>query len=295
MRRKLIRAGRAALLEFPGLMRLLRIKDDGKIIHVDYGYWPRERNSDHSVAHRQLIALLNSRRTDYMETLRKIAAFAPELRKVAATRPANDELPFWHNTWLPVLDGITLYGLLVLNNPRQYVEIGSGNSTKFARQAIRDHSLRTRIISIDPAPRTEISRICDENFRSRCEDMPTKFFEELIADDILFFDGSHRSFQNSDVTVFFTEILPALPRGMLLGLHDIFLPADYPERWTKRFYNEQYLLAAYLFGGIGGGEIVLPCAFIEQNRELLGPIADLLDDLKTPGFDQHGAAFWLRK
>ena len=41
-------------------------------------------------------------------------------------------------------------------------------------------------------------------------------------------------------------------------MHDIILPCDYPEHWRDRFYNEQYLLLAYLLGGADGDEIVLP-------------------------------------
>ena len=66
----------------------------------------------------------------------------------------------------------------------------------------------------------------------------------LSAGDMVFIDNSHRAFQNSDVTVFFTEVLPALPAGVAYGIHDIFLPDDYPAGWSDRFYNEQYLLAA---------------------------------------------------
>ena len=35
----------------------------------------------------------------------------------------------------------------------------------------------------------------------------------------------------------------------MVGVHDIFLPHDYPSDWLKRFYSEQYLLASWLLGG----------------------------------------------
>ena len=58
----------------------------------------------------------------------------------------------------------------------------------------------------------------------------------------MFVDNSHRSFMKLDVTVFFTEILPRLQPGVLVGIHDIFLPDDYPAHWDVRYYSEQYLL-----------------------------------------------------
>ena len=48
--------------------------------------------------------------------------------------------------------------------------------------------------------------------------------------------------------LFFLDILPQLPKGVLVGIHDIFLPFDYPPEWTGRMYNEMYMLAAYLLG-----------------------------------------------
>ena len=37
---------------------------------------------------------------------------------------------------------------------------------------------------------------------------------------------------NSDVTVFFCEILSVLPKGLVFGFHDIYLPFDYPDIWS---------------------------------------------------------------
>jgi hypothetical protein len=72
---------------------------------------------------------------------------------------------------------------------------------------------------------------------------------------ILFFDGSHRSFPGSDVTMFFMEVLPALQPGVLIHIHDIFLPEDYPSDRGTRYWSEQYLLASWPLGGTRGIEI----------------------------------------
>jgi len=42
------------------------------------------------------------------------------------------------------------------------------------------------------------------------------------------------------------DILPRIQPGVLVSFHDIFLPFDYLESWSGRFYNEQYLLACYI-------------------------------------------------
>jgi hypothetical protein len=95
----------------------------------------------------------------------------------------------------------------------------------FARYAIRSGNLKTTISSIDPNPRADINKLCDHVFRANMEQFDPKLFQELEAGDILFFDGSHRIFSNTDVTVFFLEVLPRLKPGVLVHIHDIFLPA----------------------------------------------------------------------
>jgi predicted O-methyltransferase YrrM len=148
------------------------------------------------------------------------------------------------NNWFPPFDGASLYGLIAERSPRRYIEIGSGMSTRFARQAINDLNLQTRITSIDPHPRADIDRLCDEVVRSRMEEVSREFWEGIGPEDLIFVDNSHRSFPNPDVTVFFSEVMPAFRPGTTWGMHDIFLPWDYPDEWRHRFYNEQYLLLA---------------------------------------------------
>jgi len=93
-------------------------------------------------------------------------------------------------------------------------------------------------------------------------------FDELAAGDILFLDSSHRVFMNSDVTVFFLEILPRLKPGILVHVHDIFLPADYPPDWNQSLFAEQYLLAAMLLCGSPPFRVVFPSHFVAIDREL---------------------------
>jgi predicted O-methyltransferase YrrM len=217
------------------------------------------------------------------------------LLRIPRTQEDSDS-PFWANDWFSPFDGASLYGLIAELTPQRYIEIGSGISTRFARRAIRDLHLRTRIVSIDPCPRNEVDTICDEVMRSRLEDIPREFWEGIETDDLLFVDNSHRSFSNSDVTVFFAEVLPALKPGTVWGLHDVFLPWDYPDTWSDRFYNEQYLLLAYLLGGANGDEIILPVAWAANQPSL----RDILNDLWIrkdlfQSLEPHGGCFWMRR
>ena len=74
-------------------------------------------------------------------------------------------------------------------------------------------------------------------------------FLQLEENDILFVDSSHVSKVGSDVNYEILEILPRLKPGVLVHLHDIFLPFEYPKRWIKElniFWNEQYLFHAFM-------------------------------------------------
>ena len=91
----------------------------------------------------------------------------------------------------------------------------------------------------------------------------------------MFVDNSHRLVTNSDATVVLLELLPRLPGGVLVGIHDIVLPHDYPPGWNERFYSEQYSLAAFDLGGHMGYRIELAAYYCNHDAELAATLAPL--------------------
>jgi hypothetical protein len=270
-------------------------RTEGRLILTEYPYHPHKRPIEDAGGGRRLISRLREEEGSYTTTLSSIARHVGTL--ICIPREERDPIrPFWANNWFPPFDGASLYGLIAEHSPRRYIEVGSGMSTRFARQAISDLDLRTRIVSIDPYPHTMIDALCDEVLRCRMEEVSREFWEGIEPDDLLFIDNSHRSFPNSDVTVFFAEVMPALHSGTIWGMHDIFLPWDYPEEWRSRFFNEQYLLLTYLLGGANGDEILLPVMWATHQPHLHGVLAplwareDLFRDIGT-----HGGCFWMRR
>lgn len=272
----------------------LALNDQNRAIAIDYALKPRVREVRASAGGKRLSTFFDRHAASFA----KFAGLIPELRSFFRSIPADADpaglTPFWNNAWFPPLDAMVLCMLIYANRPRRYVEVGSGNSTKFVRYMIREIGLDTKIISIDPFPRADIDRLCDEVVRQQLEDLDIAFFDDLDTRDILFIDSSHRSFQNSDVTVFFLEILPALPPGMIYGIHDIFLPFDYPESFVPRFYNEQYLLASYLLGGMHD-EVVFPCYHVAHHPDYHRPWRVFGDELGLGEHALYGGAFWARK
>ncbi|MET0530119.1 MAG: class I SAM-dependent methyltransferase [Microvirga sp.] len=262
---------------------------------VDYPYVAKVRYGARNPAHAGLEALIASGKERYAAFIRDLGTMDELFGAVPTEGDYSSTKPFWLNTWFPPLDAMALQGFLKTSNPRLFVEIGSGMSTKFARQAVNAYQLGTKIISIDPEPRNAIDRICDRVIRAPLEQCPPQIFDELESGDILFLDSSHRSFQNSDVTVFFLEILPRMKPGVVVHIHDIYLPFDYPSGHLARLWNEQYLLAtALLFGG-ESFEVLMPCWYVSQDAELSSLTDTTLRSGALKDLSLHGASFWLRK
>lgn len=279
----------------PSDEEMRRARAENRIFITDYPYFPASRPLEAAAGGQQLEGIFRANQPTIIETIGSIARHAPALARIP--REAADPLaPFWANPWFPPFDGAALYGLIAETRPRRFVEVGSGISTRFARQAVQDLGLATRIVSIDPHPHNSIEGLCDETIVARMEDMPADFWAGLAPSDMVFIDNSHRSFPGSDVTIFFAEVMPALPTGVVFGIHDIFLPYDYPAEWNDRFYSEQYLLMTYLLGGGGKDQILLPVYWASRQPELHA----LLEPLwSTPGLFEglmtHGGAFWARR
>jgi len=240
--------------------------------------------------HPGLERLIRGHEASYAPTMRGLARYADELAKieVSATDPRQ---PSWVNGMISGLDGATFYAFMRDRKPAHYVEIGSGNSTKFVARAKADGGLATELTSIDPYPRAEIDELCDVVVRKPLEAVDLEVFERVEPGDIVFFDGSHRTFMNSDVSVFFLDVLPMLPAGVRVGIHDIYLPDDYPADIAERYYSEQYPLATWLLGG-ADVEIVLPAWRVSTDPELKGALDELWERPGLGEIDRHGVSFW---
>jgi hypothetical protein len=250
-----------------------------------YPLTPRPRWGHGAPAHPGLREVLERGRADYERVLTDLDAHRAVLHDITHDAdPQDPTAPFWQNPWFATLDAASLVGFLMSRKSKRYLEIGSGHSTMFARHAIQSAELPTILSSIDPTPRAEIDALCDEILRAPLEDCDIELFGELDAGDILFFDGSHQVWQNSDVTTFFLDVIPRLQPGVLVHLHDIFLPDDYPPSWEDRLYNEQYLLAAMLLCGDPPFRVVLPNYYVSTDAALGGRVREIF---RGPNGDRH--------
>lgn len=261
----------------------------------DYDYVPEDR-------HLNLTAGGQRVQKRIMDDARTISSFyeaalslKPTYLKISRSTESLEE-PYWDQPWLPAGDAISIYTLIVSRKPDLYLEVGSGNSTKFARRAIRDFGLKTKIVSIDPNPRSEIDGICDRVIRKPMEKVNVTEIAAMVSPgDVVFVDGSHRSFQGSDVTICFTELLPALPHGVAFGVHDINVPYDYEPSFRDFFYNEQYLLFMYLLAGAHNDLIISPVYFARHHERFSAILKDIMESPSIPTANRGGSSFWFIK
>jgi predicted O-methyltransferase YrrM len=245
--------------------------------------------------HSGLNQIIDQNRNLYKDWLHKALIFNdhfvvwPEY-KVSA--PTAD--PAWNNGFLPGLDMVMLYTLIATERPSTYVEIGSGNSTKVAARAKKDHQLTTQIISFDPAPRAEIDQLSDSIIRLPFENADLKSFSNLKSGDIVFVDNSHRIFPNSDATVFFMDVLPVLAPGVIVHVHDVYLPYDYPQEFCDRYYSEQYMLAAFLMANPLKYKTIMPNYFVSEDAELRDILSPLWNHPNMKNVERHGGSYWIQ-
>lgn len=244
--------------------------------------------------HAGLYEIINAGRAEYSRLLGEALRYKHALWNIRLSgQETNPALPVWNNGYLPGLDIVGIYTMLSVFKPKRYLEIGSGNSTKVAFKAKTEQKLGTRIISIDPMPRAEIDSLADEVVRSPFENTDIAVVDALEANDILFVDNSHRILPNSDAMVFFLEVLPRLRHGVIVHIHDVYLPYDYPQFMCDRFYSEQYGLAMYLLANADRYRTLLPNYFISEDRELSALVAPIWEAPHMQSVEKHGGSFWL--
>lgn len=275
------------------LYRFLSPKTQNVFLEYKVDFKPRFGHG-HGGPHPQLFEIIDAHRATYAAHLTSFLAYKDVFFSLNKADEEQDEnAPAWNNDFLPGLDIIALYGLIRNLKPSKYIEIGSGNSTKVVRKAIQDGNLNTQITSVDPYPRASIDHLADKVVRMPIEKLNDySEFSGLEKGDVLFIDNSHRSLPNSDVTVCFLEILPLLKSGVIVHVHDIYMPYDYPQFMCDRAYSEQYVLAAFILANPKKYRTILPNYFISEDPNLKTILNPIWEHKQLAGVEQHGGSFW---
>jgi predicted O-methyltransferase YrrM len=187
---------------------------------------------------------------------RFVAQFKDEYERLPRTRTPTPHQYYVNNGTFESVDGEILYCMIRHFKPRKIFEIGSGNSTFLSAQAVLknkgEDGVAGELVAFEPYP----NRVLRAGFpglsrlvETRIQEVPLSEFDKLADGDILFIDSSHVLKIGSDVHYEYLDVLPRLRTGVIVHIHDIFLPAEYPKDLVlkaRNFWNEQYLLQAFL-------------------------------------------------
>ena len=149
------------------------------------------------------------------------------------------------NGFYPTPDAETYAAMIAMRRPQRIVEIGGGFSTLIARRVIDALGLTTELVVIDPEPRTDVSAAASKVIHERVE-LAGLSEADFPATSILFIDSSHILRTGGDLPILYGHLVPSLPPGVHVHVHDIYLPFDYSELGTDLWWTEQYVLQALL-------------------------------------------------
>ncbi len=232
--------------------------------------------------------------------------FANEYDALPATATSVPHDFHYDNSYFACVDPEILFCMIRANRPRKMIEIGSGFSTLLSATAIRRNANEfsdspCEFVAIEPYPNDVIRAGfpgLSELRTSRVQDVDLSTFESLGDHDILFIDSSHVGRIDSDVLYELLQILPRLRPGVLVHVHDIFLPDEYPKSWVidrHRFWTEQYLLQAFLAFN-DSFEVLWAGQYMHKHHPARMASAFASYRRRTPGDDWVGpGSFWIRR
>lgn len=237
---------------------------------------------------------INWNADDQLALAEIVGGYVDELRDIPQDlRPGKLEYcwnnPMWNNA-----DALVQYGLLRDLKPKRLVEIGCGWSSLLMQRALARNKTECHVTQVEPYPNSSLFELFPKSWqhlRAPLQRAPFEIFESLQAGDICFYDGSHCSKAASDVNWFFFEVLPRLAPGVVIHIHDIFLPDDYPDLWILergQTWNEQYLLQAFIMNN-NDYKILIANAFLSKAN------AKKLEKLYRGVQPHYGCSFWMQK
>jgi predicted O-methyltransferase YrrM len=206
---------------------------------------------------------------------------------------------FLSNPSINLMDATVLSCMLMDVRPKRVIEIGSGYSSA-AMLDIWDTKLdrMPHMTFIEPYTEALYSVLKPGDAQaitiheSAIQDISPSIVDDLEANDILFIDSTHVAKAGSDVLFEFFELFPRLKSGVVVHLHDIFYPFEYPEAWfyqENRSWNEQYLLRAFLTNN-PSWEILIWNHYLHLNHN-----AALAKGVGAAPAQHWGGSFWMRK
>ena len=237
------------------------------------------------------IELNKDKQQALLATIAKNIADLPDYNKSENLRYRYDNDQFGR------MDAAVLFLMLRHFKPRQIIEVGSGWSSALMLDVNEKFAdAKIKLTFIEPYPERLYSTLKNGD-KKRCkvltkpvQAVSTDQFQQLEKNDVLFIDNSHVSKYGSDVNCLFLKVLPLLKKGVIVHVHDIFYPFEYPIQWVKhenRNWNEAYMLHALLIGS-NLFEILFWPSYLKT-------VDQAKFEKLVPTATGHGGSIWLRR
>ncbi len=195
-----------------------------------------------------------------------------------------------YNGFFETIDAELYYCMIRFYKPKRVVEVGAGNSTWFARDALRANG-DGQILAIDPSPRVRLPRDCSQ-LRRVVEEVELSTFKHLRENDILFVDSSH---SEKEANYFVERIYPTLRPGVLIHHHDIVFPylgyASFVPDWAS--LGEQEVILRFLLRNQASYGIVASSAFARYENP--GMVTRLIPSKRSRPLIAGGSLWILKK
>ncbi|MGV0795096.1 class I SAM-dependent methyltransferase [Mycolicibacterium sp. XJ1819] len=176
-----------------------------------------------------------------------VAATLPSLALQQEAGKANGALGYGP------IESDLLYCVVRTLTPKRMIQVGAGASTWVALKAAEDAGTTIDITCVDPFPTeflTQLSTAGKITLRHEpVQAVDPAELARLEPGDVLFVDSTHTVSPGSDVNHMILEVLPRLPKGVIVHFHDITIPYGYSAHVLSDdlfFWNETVLLHAYL-------------------------------------------------
>jgi hypothetical protein len=228
-------------------------------------------------------------------------AYGKEYNAFPRDRPEAVDTFFVNNGFFGPVDAEMYYCMVRSRKPKRILEVGSGFSSLVGARAVlanvrEEPSYSCEHVAIDPFPEGALAKGfpgLTRLVRASAEEAGLPMYESLGRDDILFIDSSHVVRTGGEVLFLYLEVLPRLKPGVLVQVHDIFLPELYPRSQIVRdayFWSEQYLVQAFLAFN-ESFEVVWAGNFMHMRYpSLLAEAFDSYDGVRT-----RPLSLWIRR
>ena len=289
-----------------------KVCDIMKFAPPGHFYSPVPGLEDFNMVHRHqdLEAATNSQHgidfnTDFqLKLLQEISAYYDKVPDFPVEK--NQSYRFYYdNDYYSYPDTTVMTCLMQHLRPKKIVDVGGGNTTTLMLD-INQHLLTDapmEITLIEPHPERIEEMMAGESsvkrINSKVQDCDLEVFRQLRAGDIVFLDTTHVSKMGSDVNYFAFNVFPVLQPGVIIHIHEMFYPFEYPKEFFSvgKAWNEIYFWRAFLTHN-RAYEILLHNSFLAKKypnklRELLPNY--FKTGRKEINVQNEGSSLWLRK